>query len=901
MMQCPACNSEITDESRFCSSCGESVDSVSMAKTIASSPSTNREADASNGASRGISDSVSSSSFSASGIHGRFAPGQLLAERYRIVALIGRGGMGEVYRADDLKLEQPVALKFLPENLAGHPERLSRFRGEVRIARQVSHRNVCRVYDIGEVAGQHYLSMEYVDGEDLASLLKRIGRIPLDKGVEIARQLCAGLAAAHDKGIIHRDLKPANIMIDGEGKVRVMDFGLAALVADSDDTKVFAGTPAYMAPEQLAGGEATAKSDIYALGLILYELFTGHKAHTGGTIAEISQQRAETIPASPSTIIHEIDPAVERIILHCLEADEKLRPPSALAVAGALPGGDPLAAALAAGETPSPEMVAAAGKMGAIKPITGWLLLVGVLLCTVLGFLASGEVMLHRKIAFDKPPVLLEERAKQIIANLGYTDPVKDRVTGHSVNWEYLRYAAENDSMPNRWDDLPDRRPPAVYFWYRESPRDLLSWQPEGRVSQGNPPNNVSGMKRVVLDLEGRLIAFDAVPPQAIEVSSGTVPADWKRLFESAELDPELFTPTDSVWNPPFYCDALVGWTGTYPDDPETSIRVEAASYRGKPVYFRVLGPWNRPTRMQPYERSTGSRAAEIITVVLVLAALGGSALIVRRNLKLGLGDRRGATRIALFIFAVGMVSWALGADHVRSPGGELDLFIEGVSGVLFSTVFIWLLYVALEPIARRRWPERMVAWTRLLTGRLRDPLVGRDTLIGILCGAICLAVVRGGALLPILTGTLPPMPNPSGTGAIGGFGRVIGVLLSLPANATLNALFFLFFPLMILIVFRKLWVAVGVFYLIVVALTASQTGYTLLGIVASALLMGIWVFVTMRLGLLASAACFFTFMVLQSMPVPTDTSAWYFASSILGPALIAAMAVFGFRTALGR
>src|SRR5262249_13343322 len=162
--------------------------------------------------------------------------------------------------------------KFLPTELQRDPSRLAQFHNEVRTARQVSHPNVCRVYDIGEASGLLYLSMEYVGGEDLASSIRRIGRFPEDKATDIARQLCAGMAAAHQRGIIHRDLKPANVMLDDEGRVRVMDFGLA-IVGTADNIR--AGTPAYMAPEQLLGREVTARSDIFSLGLILYELFTG--------------------------------------------------------------------------------------------------------------------------------------------------------------------------------------------------------------------------------------------------------------------------------------------------------------------------------------------------------------------------------------------------------------------------------------------------------------------------------------------------------------------------------------------------------------------------------------------------------------------------------------------------
>ena len=205
--------------------------------------------------------------------------------------------------------------------------------------------------------------MEYVDGEDLSSLLKRIGRFPEDRALEIARQICAGLAAAHERDVIHRDLKPANVMIDGTGKVRITDFGLAGASGEA----IRAGTPAYMAPEQLAGQEVTARSDIYALGLVLYEIFTGQRALDGKNLAEIIHKREQSGIIPPTAIVKTLDPKIEQTILRCLRPEVGERPASALAVAGALPGGDPLAAALAAGETPSPAMVAAAGSREALS------------------------------------------------------------------------------------------------------------------------------------------------------------------------------------------------------------------------------------------------------------------------------------------------------------------------------------------------------------------------------------------------------------------------------------------------------------------------------------------------------------------------------------------------------
>src|SRR5712692_7186192 len=201
---CPKCGGEVREGWRVCPNCAAPLGAAT--ETIFDQP-------------------LSSSS---SAEEGRFPAGTVLAGRYRVMGLLGQGGMGEVYRAQDQILNQSVALKFLSR---AHMDEaaLARFRNEVRIARQVSHPNVCRVYDIGVIEGQHFLSMEYLDGEDLASLLRRIGRLPQDKAIEFTRKICAGLSAAHERGVLHRDMKPSNIMIDGRGQVRITDFGLGGL------------------------------------------------------------------------------------------------------------------------------------------------------------------------------------------------------------------------------------------------------------------------------------------------------------------------------------------------------------------------------------------------------------------------------------------------------------------------------------------------------------------------------------------------------------------------------------------------------------------------------------------------------------------------------------------------
>ena len=345
----------------------------------------------------------------APGAGARFAPGELLAGRYRVVAPLGKGGMGEVYRADDLALGQPVALKFLPPHLAADPDRLARFRKEVATARGVSHPNVCRVYDLGEHQGQLYLAMEYIDGEDLASLLRRVGRLPEEKGVEIARQLCLALAAVHEQGLLHRDLKPHNVMLDGRGKVRLTDFGLAAAAEDISEAEVRSGTPAYQAPEQLRGEAVSVQSDLFALGLVLYEVFTGKRAFPATTREELAKAYESSTPSRPSSQVAGLNPAVERALLRCLEREAKDRPRSAYEVVAELPGGDPLTAALAAGETPSPQMVADAPVEGRLSPAVGLALLAVVIGGIVLMAVLADRTMLFRHVPLSRPPEVMAQ------------------------------------------------------------------------------------------------------------------------------------------------------------------------------------------------------------------------------------------------------------------------------------------------------------------------------------------------------------------------------------------------------------------------------------------------------------------------------------------------------------
>jgi serine/threonine-protein kinase len=837
---------------------------------------------------------------------GRFAPGQVLGERYRIIGLLGRGGMGEVYRADDLKLGQAVALKFLPESPAvpGQAESdatalADRFRTEVRNARQVSHPNVCRVYDIGELEGRLFLSMEYVDGEDLATLLKRIGRLPPAKALEIARQLCAGLAAAHDKGVLHRDLKPSNIMIDGQGHARITDFGLAVRPEDELAEGRIVGTPAYMSPEQLAGRAATVKSDLYALGLVLYEIFTGKKAFEAATLAELKRKHAQETPTAPSSHIADVDPAAERVILRCLEKDPRQRPASALVVAAGLPGGDPLAAALAAGETPSPELVAAAGETEGLDPRVAVAFLACVIIELVVACVLANKVQITNIVPLQNPPDALTAKARELAQQFGYTAQPVDSASGLIYDDDYLRYIEDHDKSRDRWDQLKSGNPSAIEFWYRESPRYLDAERFfGGRILPDDPARDASGMTYAVLAPSGRLEYFEAVPPQVDSAKGAAPAADWAALFKAAGLDMAQFKPTEPEWMPPQGSDTRAAWTGAAPGRAGVSLRVEAAAYRGKPVYFQLAWPWTRPERMQPYQMTAQQRVGVPVLLALLLAILMGAVFLARRNLRLGRGDRRGAFRLAVFVLVILMLDWGITYHHVPTAA-EGRLFVMGAGIWLFAAAFIWLLYIGLEPYVRRRWPNSIISWSRVLAGQFRDPLVGRDVLIGVALGV-------GMCLIELLEnfaegwfGRFPPEPLTPYLSPLLGGREMIGQSLRLTSSELSSALAFFFLLFLLRLLLHKDWLAAVVFVLIFVAIFALPGNYPLVDAVFLTATFGSVIFTLMRFGLFPLVAFFIASDALADFPHTTHLSAWYAGPTYLSVLFVLALAIYGFRVSL--
>ena len=883
MPACGACGSMLPDSARFCSSCGASAGSVYDQPTM-------DPGDAALALARSPTPRPVSSDF------GQFAPGTVLAERFRIIGMLGRGGKGEVYRADDLKLGQPVALKFLPRSLAQDPALMERFHAEVRNARQVSHPSVCRVYDIGEIEGHHFLSMEYIDGEDLAALLRRIGRLPSGKALEIARQLCAGLAAAHDKGVLHRDLKPANVMIDGRGRARITDFGLA--VRSDESGGEIAGTPAYMSPEQLQGQPATARSDVYSLGLLFYELYTGKRPFDAANFTEWRRKHVEEQPSAPSHHAAEIDPAVERVILRCLEKDPRQRPVSVMQVAAALPGGDPLAAAIAAGETPSPEMVAAAQPEASIS-VRAAVVLVFAICITIAAIAPLARRGTLLGIApMTKSPDAMADRAREITQQLGYTSTPADSAWWLDAAWDSLEFRARHES--STWfRDLPSTWPRPHRFFYRQSPDSLEPLDPSHIVTLEDPPLTTPGMVFVKFDSAGQLLTFQAAPPKfEPNLAAQAAKVDWGAVFRAAGFEIGKFQSAPVLGVPSSAFDERGAWNGTVNG---VSIHVEAAAFHGMLVDFDVGSPW-----AQGPQPPVGQSGHIISTIVILLVFGVGSLLslfLVRRNLRLGRGDRKGAFRVSVFVALVSLVDLLL-SMHVPYIGAYLEEgpFIGGAA--LYFGGVTWLSYLALEPLVRRQSPHLLIAWTRLISGRFADPLVGRDILVGILAGALVRIIRVAGAAAPWWTS----MPGATPFGLPNGVLRSMGMPEVLVNGIWVTVVFtmaFLFLAAICRLVFRTRWVGVALVLMLVwmawLRPDLSLGGRALMvsagtGVLAGAILAGIMEVC----GPLAFAvALLMSTRVFAALPLDFRSGTWYLGSTLVVMVLLAGLILFAFRSAL--
>ncbi|MHC4909006.1 MAG: serine/threonine-protein kinase [Planctomycetota bacterium] len=841
MLDCPSCGEVTPEGGTFCPSCGSRLDLGSSSRSPSSSAS-----------------SVD---------RGTIAPGNLIASRYRVVALAGRGGMGEVYEADDLTLGQVVALKFLPPHLEADDEGLEHLLDEVRIARRVSHPNVARVYDIGSVDERHFLTMEFVRGEDLGQLLKRIGRLPSEKGIEIAHQICAGLAAAHDEGVLHRDLKPANVLLDANGKVHLTDFGLAVLAHDQDGG--IAGTPAYMSPEQIRGHTLTVRSEVYSLGVLLYELATGRRAFEGELFEEFARQHNEGTPTAPSSIVDSIDPQIERVILSCLEKDPMRRPRSARAVSAALPGGDALAAALAAGQTPSPEVVAEAGATTELlRP--GVVVALAVLCCALaaLAFWARASNNGWNAVGAEKAPEVLVERARALIAQAGYTDPPVD-----SGFW----------FVPGLAGDEPG-------FVYRQSP-DVLSFRGE-RLTRQDPAPTLPGMIEVRLLTDGTLREFSAVPEDGlIDAGASTHELDLGWVLQAASLDSTVLQPAEPRV-PLSFADDCRTWTLTGKSEEDAGVvQILAASLNGRLVQF------HRRVELDDTEAgfSSLSLAVAVCFMATAVTLLLATVLLAWRNLRLGRGDRRGAARVTVFVLCANWLASMLAVDHIAGTDAFFREFRTTALSV-FSSSLVWVGYLAFEPFVRRKWPHVLITWTRVIARRLDDPLVGRDLLVGVACGT---ALAAMGSLMELAPAWIADTPAELSWGnsrtlfARGSIAMIIGSPWS-------GCILGMACVLTIAFLRRVIGRAGLVVWVLVMAVFPSMASDRWLSALVSGALLGtLLITLLMRFGLLALVVTISVAVPLTGIALTLDPSSWYFQNVVFASIFVLGLTAWGARAAL--
>ena len=300
-MKCQKCDADNTDAARFCSNCATSLTGAEEAQPLPTQTiETPKE---------------------------ELTTGSTFAGRYQIIEELGKGGMGKVYKAVDTEIKEKIALKLVKPEIASDQKTIDRFRNELKVARQISHKNVCRMYDLNKAGGSYFITMEYVPGGDLKRFIRRSQQLSLGTAVSIAKQICEGLAEAHRLGVVHRDLKPNNIMIDDIGNVRIMDFGIARSLETKGLTGkgLIIGTPEYMSPEQAEAKEVDRRSDIYSLGVIIYEMATGTLPFKGETALSIAMKHKGKMPKDPREVNPQISEELSRLILKCMEKEKEGR------------------------------------------------------------------------------------------------------------------------------------------------------------------------------------------------------------------------------------------------------------------------------------------------------------------------------------------------------------------------------------------------------------------------------------------------------------------------------------------------------------------------------------------------------------------------------------------------
>jgi serine/threonine protein kinase len=822
----------------------------------------------------------------------QFKPGDVIDNRFVVVRFIARGGMGEVFEVEDRQLREiRVALKTILSQYAVDPVMRQRFEREVLSAREVVHPNLCPIYDLGHWnrpgGAVTYLTMKLLPGESLAAKISRAGPLPSEEVLCLMRQVGAGIAAAHDAGILHRDIKSANIILQGAGTevhAWVTDFGLArALLSDETVLTVqgVAGTPGFMAPEIFHGDAPSKASDIYALGVVAYQALTGRLPQMSLLVGKegASSFRASEIPKPWRHFVEGcLKPSVEERFKSVPEAMQAL--PSN---AGQNDEAEPLAGT---GEViPLTKFVAGAGSDVAMSvPVA--ITCLAIVLAGIAGlcFLRQRTSIVNQ-IPMENSSEVLAAKARDIAKSLGYTERPVDTSFGWDYNEDYLRYVGGGKSFTAQGRNFSAQHPPAVFFWLRESPHYLVNYASINAPKRFERDTLEPGMLDVLLDSEGRLIDFQALPQQAEDSTNGQKPEfDWVRLFIAAGLDPSRFTRVPPMIHPLGAYDSQAAWMGSWETNPKDLLRVETGAYLSQPVFFRIIGPWTRADE-HPYW-SAGVISFATFLFFLVLLPIG-AGLLAWRNARLGRADQQGAFRLAVSAFLCMFLGSIVGNNHVPTSA-EITTLFSALRDAFVTGAIFWVVYMAAEPVVRRRSPATLIAWNRLLEGRLRDPRIGRELLAGFVLGVVGAYVLD---LVPIpFIETLAPRLAP-GLGAFFSLWcwfTIVAVCIGLSNAFVLNVL---------LQLIRSQWLAMSIF---VIAMTIVFTaGGPLITALRGLLLLLMAVYTLMRFGVLAEVALLYVHNVQSSFPLTTNPSTWFAPAVMLAIGSVVALAIYAFLLAL--
>jgi hypothetical protein len=412
----------------------------------------------------------------------------------------------------------------------------------------------------------------------------------------------------------------------------------------------------------------------------------------------------------------------------------------------------------------------------------------------------------------------------------------------------------------------------------------------------------LSGMINLELDQQGRLTYFQAIPPQKQEDKGGAaasaVTFDWNILFTAAGLEPSKFQSAQPAWTSLATSDTRMAWTGTWPGTAR-ALRVEAAAFHGKPVFFSLIGEWTKPDRMTNTEKKTiGQRVTKIVGLILFASLLLGAGSMARRNYRQGRGDREGAFRLASVMFGLEIALWLCRA-HFVSISATIGLFAIAVSTGLFVSGVTWMLYLAIEPWVRRHWPQTVISWNRLVSGQVRDPVVGRDILFGVILGVVWIVVFQIRYIPMMRMGASPGLGSTEALILMGGRQAMGAWLQQWPQSIqTTLIFFFVLFGLKVLL--RKEWIAAIVFVAIFAVPRSLSSTFMAVEMPAQILVYAIAVLIVLRFGLVPLACAIFTINLTANLPFSADFSAWYMTTSILALLSVVALAGWGFYHSLG-